>query len=69
MTTGIVKSINYAKGFGYITPDNGGHDVFALLPGQDAGGGRKLLRQNQKVSFDVTATANGAQAVNVKPIA
>jgi len=43
--------------------------VFALLPRKNAGGALNLLRQNQRVSFDVTATANGAQALNVKPIA
>lgn len=68
MTTGTVRWINQAKGFGYITPDSGGHDVFALLPRKNAGGALNLLRQNQRVSFDVTATANGAQALNVKPI-
>jgi CspA family cold shock protein len=69
MTTGTVKWINDSKGFGLITPDSGGKDLFARFWALSAGKTPKLLRQKQKVSFDVTADLGGEQAVNIKPIA
>ena len=53
MSTGIVKWFNDGKGFGFITPDGGGKDLFAHFSAID-GEGHKSLRENQKVSFDVT---------------
>jgi CspA family cold shock protein len=67
MTTGIIKWINGAKGFGLVTPDSGGKDIFArfapLRPGD------KSLRLKQKVSFDITPGPDGDLALNIKPIA
>src|SRR5580765_259293 len=68
MSTGTVKWFNDAKGFGFITPDGGGKDLFAHFSAIQ-GSGFKSLKENQKVSFDVTAGPKGDQAVNIKPIA
>ena len=69
MTTGTVRWINERKGFGLITPDGGGKDIFARFWAASVGHTSKSLRQKQKVSFDVTADLDGEQAVNVKAIA
>ncbi|QNM95283.1 cold-shock protein [Chitinimonas koreensis] len=53
MATGTVKWFNDAKGFGFITPDEGGDDLFAHFS-QIQSNGFKSLAENQKVSFDVT---------------
>jgi len=47
---GTVKFFNDAKGFGFITPDNGGQDVFVHASGISGGGS---LRENDKVEFEV----------------
>jgi CspA family cold shock protein len=67
MGTGTVKWFNDSKGFGFITPDSGGKDLFAHFS-SIAGEGHKSLRDNQKVSFDVTAGPKGDQASNIKPL-
>ena len=67
MTTGSVKWFNDAKGFGFITPDNGGKDLFAHFSAIQ-GDGHKSLRENQKVQFDVTTGPKGDQAANIKPL-
>jgi CspA family cold shock protein len=69
MTTGTVKWINDSKGFGLITPDSGGKDLFARFWALPAGDSSNPLKQKQKVSFDVTADLDGEQAVNIKSIA
>lgn len=67
MATGTVKWFNDAKGFGFITPDDGGEDLFAHFSAIQAQG-FKSLKENQKVSFDVTAGPKGKQAANIRPI-
>lgn len=67
MATGVVKWFNDAKGFGFITPDEGGEDLFAHFSAISADG-FKSLSENQKVSFDVTIGPKGKQASNIKPI-
>jgi CspA family cold shock protein len=64
MSTGSVKWFNDGKGFGFITPESGGKDLFAHFSAIQ-GGGHKTLRENQRVSFDVTAGPKGDQAVNI----
>ena len=67
MVTGTIKWFNESKGFGFITPDNGGDDVFAHFSAIQARG-FKTLKENQKVSFDVTMGPKGKQATNIKPL-
>jgi CspA family cold shock protein len=67
MGTGSVKWFNDAKGFGFITPDDGGKDLFAHFSAIQ-GDGHKSLRENQKVSFEVTTGPKGDQASNIKPL-
>lgn len=67
LSTGTVKWFNDAKGFGFITPDGGGKDLFAHFSAIQ-GNGFKSLKENQKVSFDVTNGPKGEQAVNIMPL-
>jgi CspA family cold shock protein len=67
MATGTVKWFNDAKGFGFITPDGGGGDLFAHFSAIQSSG-FKTLQENQKVEFDVVNGPKGLQASNIKPI-
>ena len=67
MATGTVKWFNDSKGFGFITPDDGGKDLFAHFSAIQ-GSGFKTLKENQKVSFDVAQGPKGPQAQNIRPI-
>jgi CspA family cold shock protein len=67
MNTGTVKWFNDAKGFGFITQDGGGEDVFCHHTAIATQGFRSLA-EGQKVSFEVTKGPKGLQAQNVKPI-
>ncbi len=60
MATGTVKWFNDSKGYGFITPDGGGTDLFAHFSAINMAG-FKTLTEGQKVSFEVTAGNNGKQ--------
>ncbi len=64
MNMGTVKWFNAQKGFGFITNDNGGEDVFVHFSGI-ASNGFKTLEEGQKVTFDLEKGQRGMQAVNV----
>ena len=66
MQEGTVKFFNEAKGFGFITPDEGGEDLFAHFSSIQSNG-FKSLKEGQKVSFDVVQGPKGKQASNIKP--
>ena len=66
MTSGTVKWFNDAKGFGFITPDGGGEDVFAHFSAINAQG-FKSLAENQRVTFEITTGPKGKQAANIQP--
>ena len=67
MATGTVKWFNDAKGFGFITPDGGGEDLFAHFSEIQAAG-FKSLKENQKVEFEITQGQKGPQAENVRAV-
>jgi CspA family cold shock protein len=67
MATGTVKWFNDAKGFGFITPDEGGEDLFAHFSEIDMSG-FKSLREAQRVTFDVKVGPKGKQASAIKPV-
>ena len=67
MATGIVKWFNDSKGFGFITPDAGGDDLFAHFSAIQ-GNGYKSLKENDRVSFEVTDGPKGKQASNIQKI-
>ena len=64
MQKGTVKFFNTAKGFGFITPESGGKDVF--VHANDLGG--TVIQEGTKVEFDVVEGKKGPQASGVKVI-
>lgn len=67
MEQGAVKWFNDAKGFGFISRQNG-EDVFVHFSAIQAGGGFKSLQEGQKVEFEVKKEPKGWQAENVRPL-
>jgi cold shock protein len=67
MSTGTVKWFNDSKGFGFITPDDGGKDLFAHHTSIQMDG-YKSLKEAQKVSFDAVVGAKGPAATNIRMI-
>ena len=63
MSTGTVKFFNETKGFGFITPEDGGKDVFVHVSGLI-----DEINENDNVSFDVEEGKRGLNAVNVKVV-
>jgi CspA family cold shock protein len=68
MATGVVKWFSAEKGYGFLTPDDGGADVFVHFSAIQ-GDGYKSLDEGQQVEFEVTSGQKGPQAANVKPVA
>ncbi|HVX03500.1 MAG TPA: cold-shock protein [Rhodanobacteraceae bacterium] len=66
MAVGTVKWFNDAKGFGFITPDGGGADVFVHFSAIRAQGFRSL-KEGQRVRFEVVQGPKGMQASEVMP--
>lgn len=65
MATGTVKWFNSEKGFGFISQDDGGPDVFVHFSAI-SGNGYRNLEENQKVEFETTQGPKGLQASNVE---
>ena len=65
MATGTVKWFNNSKGFGFITPDGGGEDLFAHFSSIEMDG-YKTLKEEQRVSFDIVDGPKGKQAANIR---
>ncbi len=65
MATGTVKWFNPTKGYGFITPDNGGKDVFVHISAVEAAGLRSL-NEGDKVSFEITENRGKEAASNIQ---
>ena len=65
MATGTVMWFNDSKGFGFITPEDGGKDLFVHFSAIQALG-FKTLTEGQRVSFDITSGPKGPQASNIR---
>ena len=68
ISTGTVKWFNADKGFGFITQENGGEDVFVHFNAIVSNGGYKSLDEGQRVSYETERCQKGLQAANVTPL-
>lgn len=68
MATGTVKWFNDSKGFGFVTPDDGGDDLFAHFSAIKSEG-YKSLKEGERVTFDVAEGDKGKQAANIEKAA
>jgi cold shock protein len=68
MANGTVKWFDDGKGYGFITPEDGGKDVF-VHHSNIAGSGFKSLAEGQRVQFEPGQGAKGPEATNVAPVA
>lgn len=66
MATGSVKWFSNEKGFGFITPDDGGKDLFVHHSGI-VGDGFRSLNEGEKVTYEAEDGPKGPKAVNVQP--
>lgn len=66
--TGTVKWFNATKGFGFISPDQGGEDIFVHFSAIENNGGYRTLEEGAKVEFEVQSSDRGPSATNVKKI-
>ncbi len=67
MATGTVKWFNAAKGYGFITPSDGGDDVFAHYSAIEMDG-YKTLKEGQKVEYEVQEGPKGPQACRIRAL-
>ena len=67
MARGKVKWFNEKKGFGFISPDDGGSDLFVHFSNIDMDG-FKVLKEDQEVEFETTEGQKGPQATNVRAV-
>jgi CspA family cold shock protein len=67
MATGTVKWFNATKGYGFITPTNGGDDVFAHYSAIEMEG-YKTLKEGQQVEFEIQEGPKGPQASHIKAL-
>ena len=68
MSKGTVKFFNESKGFGFITPEDGGKDLFVHSSEIKSGGGHASLNDGQEVEFEVGEGKKGPCAINVIPV-
>ncbi len=67
MSEGVVKWFNESKGYGFITPDDGGKDLFVHFSAINAEG-YKVLQEGDRVSFEQEQGPKGPQAIKVEKI-